>query len=88
MNSTISKVAVLALALGSMAATTAMAQTVDSCKEELRQVRIEVAKSCMSSEDQDKTLEDLIDAGSMCNTSNFDGAAELLAGIREKLGIE
>lgn len=79
----------LALAVGGMVGTSALAQsTMESCKAEMVEVRMMVAQSCMASEDQDRLLEDLIDGSSMCNTERYDEAAELFAAIKTSLGAK
>ncbi len=77
----------LALILGGAPAFSAeMLLTRESCLAEVGRLHMEIAQSNYASEDQDRFMEDQIDAKAKCSSGDYEGAQALINGVLKNLG--
>lgn len=75
----------LALIMGATPAVSAeLLLTKESCMAELNQVHMLIAGSGYSSEDQDRFMEDHVDAKGLCSSGDYEGAMALINGLKEE----
>lgn len=75
----------LALIMGGTPAISAeLLLTKEDCWAELNKVHMLIARSGYASEDQDRFLEDEVDARGLCSSGDYEGALALINGLREE----
>lgn len=60
----------------------------ESCLAEANKLHMMIAGTTYASEDQDRFMEDQIDAKAKCSSGDYEGAAALIEGVMKDLGEE